>query len=178
MIPQSGSCMKARSVDAILKSMNSRRVRYLIVGGLAVNAHGVLRLTLDLDLVVQLEPVNIRNAFAALATLGYRPTVPVTVDGFADRKTREGWIRDKGMMVLQFFSDAHRETTVDVFVKEPFGFATEYKKALVRPLTSKQKVRFVSLPTLLKMKQVAGRTRDLADIEDLKGRKRARETKA
>ena len=31
---------------------------------------------------------------AALATLGYRPTVPVTAEQFADAAQRERWIRE------------------------------------------------------------------------------------
>ena len=44
-------------------------VRYLVAGGLAVNVHGYLRFTKDVDLVVQLESDNIRRALAALGTL-------------------------------------------------------------------------------------------------------------
>jgi hypothetical protein len=47
---------------------------------------------------------------------------------------KEGWVRDKGMQVLQFWSDAHRETSVDVFVTEPFNFDAEYASALLSPL--------------------------------------------
>lgn len=74
---------------------------------------------------------NIEAAFSALHDLGYRPTVPVTASQFADAKQREGWIRDKGMQVLLLWSDDHRETPVDIFVREPFPFDEEYRGALV-----------------------------------------------
>ena len=96
-----------------------------MVGGLAVNAHGFGRPTWDVDLVIRLEPDVIRRAFAALGSLGYAPRVPITADGFADPEQRRRWIKDKGMMVLNFYSDAHRETPVDVFVTEPFDFAED-----------------------------------------------------
>jgi hypothetical protein len=41
-------------------------VRYLVVGGVAVVLHGYLRTTLDLDLVIQLEPDNLDRALTAL----------------------------------------------------------------------------------------------------------------
>ena len=72
-------------------------VRYLVAGGLAVNAHGYIRFTKNVDLVVQLVPDNIESAFVALGKLGYRPTVPITAAQLSDPALREGWIRDKGM---------------------------------------------------------------------------------
>ena len=62
--------------------MEAAAVRYLVAGGLAVNAHGYIRFTRDVDLVVQLVPDNIGFAFAALSELGYRPTVPITAARF------------------------------------------------------------------------------------------------
>lgn len=169
MLPTpAGGTIKKQSVSAVFRALNKARVRYLVAGGLAVNAHGLLRFTADMDLVVQLTPENVSSAFKALRSIGYRPIVPVTAEGFGDARTRQGWIRDKGMRVLQFYSDRHRETTVDVFVEEPFPFDKEHRKALVRALTRNVQVRFVSLPTLIKMKEVAARTKDLADLEDLR----------
>ncbi|MEW5875473.1 MAG: nucleotidyl transferase AbiEii/AbiGii toxin family protein [Candidatus Zixiibacteriota bacterium] len=162
--------MKQDSLRSVMESLDREGVRFLVAGGLAVNAHGLLRVTADVDLIVQLAPDNIRKAFAALERLGYRPLVPVTVDGFADAKTREGWVRSKGMRVLQFFSDRHRSVTVDVFVEEPFVFDDEYDQSLQKELPDGIVVRFVSLRTLLRMKQEAGRPRDLQDIEELKHR--------
>jgi hypothetical protein len=81
------------------------------------------------------------------------------------------WVRDKGMQVLQFWSDAHRETSVDVFVTEPFAFDEDYARALVAPLHDKLSIRFVSLATLIRMKEEANRPQDLADIEQLRARK-------
>ena len=69
---------------------------------LVPNAHGYLRFTKDVDFVVHLVPDNIERAFAALGTLGYHPIVPVTAAQFSDPTVRHGWIREKGMRVLQF----------------------------------------------------------------------------
>lgn len=162
--------MKLSSFDAIVTTLEAASVRYLVAGGLAVNAHGYLRFTKDVDFVVQLVPDNIERAFAALETLGYHPIVPVTAAQFADPAVRSGWIRDKGMQVLQFWSDLHRETPIDMFVSEPFSFDEEYLRALVKPLHGVLAVRFVSIPTLIRMKEAAGRPQDRIDIENLRMR--------
>jgi hypothetical protein len=162
--------MKLASIEAIFRALNETGVRYLVAGGLAVNAHGYLRFTKDADFVIQLIPDNIKRAFAALDTLGYKPLVPITADQFADRSTREGWIRDKGMQVLQLWSDRHRETPIDIFVHEPFPFDEEFSNALVKPLYGSIEVRFVSIPTLIRMKEAAGREQDRIDIAHLRMR--------
>lgn len=161
--------MKLASFEALVGALENAGVKYLVAGGLAVNAHGYLRFTKDVDVVVRLVADNITRTFAALGALGYKPSVPITAAQFADEKQRESWIRDKGMQVLQFWSDAHRETPIDVFVSEPFDFEEEYQRALVKPLGSIP-VRFVSLPTLIHMKECAGRPQDNVDVEHLRMR--------
>ncbi|MBI4207049.1 MAG: hypothetical protein HY527_18660 [Betaproteobacteria bacterium] len=161
--------MKLASFEALVAVLEDAGVRYLVAGGLAVNAHGYLRFTKDVDVVVQLIPDNIERAFTVLGALGYKPSVPITAAQFADEKQRESWIRDKGMQVLQFWSDAHRETPIDVFVSEPFDFDEEYRRALIKPLGSIP-VRFVSIPILIQMKERAGRPQDKVDVEHLRMR--------
>ena len=160
--------MKLRSLEAVVKALNDAGVPFLVAGGLAVNAHGYGRQTWDLDLVIRLEPEPIRRAFAALSSLGYRPSVPVTADGLADREQRRRWVEEKGMTVLNFHSDDHRETPIDVFVTEPFDFEREYREALVEEIAPGIPVRIIRLSTLLSMKQQAGRPQDLADVAELR----------
>jgi len=160
--------MKLASLEALARALNAAEVRYLVVGGVAVNAHGYIRYTQDVDLVITLEPANIFRAFECLATLGFKPAVPITSEQFADAGLRQQWIRDKGMKVLNFFSDTYRETNVDVFVSVPFDFEREYAAAMQGELAPGLAVRFVSLPTLIAMKQQANRPRDLDDIQHLR----------
>lgn len=162
--------MKLASFEAIVRALNGANVRYLIAGGLAVNAHGYLRFTKDADVVLDLLPDNVERALAALAELGYRPAVPVAARQFADPVQRERWVREKGMQVFQLWSDEHRETPIDLFAQEPFDFGEEYERALVKPLYGNVEVRFVSIPTLIRMKETAGREQDLLDIKHLRMR--------
>jgi len=160
--------MKLASFDLILTTLNKAGVRYLIAGGLAVNAHGYLRFTNDVDIVIALDSGNIAETFKALAALGYKPTVPITAAQFADATLRQSWIDEKGMKVLNFYSDLHRETTIDVFVYAPFEFETEYAAALKGELLPNVETRFVSISTLIRMKESANRPRDLDDIQHLR----------
>lgn len=159
--------MKLADIEAVIGALDAAQVRYIVVGGLAVVLHGYSRATYDLDLVIQLKPANILAAFQALKPLGYRPLVPVSPEQFADADIRQSWIDQKGMMVLNLWSDAHRDTNIDVFVTEPFDFDTEYERAHVQELIPGNQLRVASLDTLIAMKRAAGRAKDLADIEEL-----------
>jgi hypothetical protein len=162
--------VRLRSFEAVIEALEGASVRYLVAGGLAVNAHGYLRFTKDVDLVIQLDSANVRRALDALSTLGYRPAIPVAMQEFADPERRHEWVRDKGMQVFQLWSNDHPETSIDVFVTEPFNFDAEYSAALVKPLREGLPVRFVTVPTLIRMKELAGRPQDLLDIEHLRMR--------
>ena len=83
--------VRLKSFEAITTALDGAGVRYLVAGGLAVAAHGYLRFTKDVDLVVELVPDNIERAFAALRSLGYKPTVPITSGQFANAELRASW---------------------------------------------------------------------------------------
>jgi predicted nucleotidyltransferase len=159
--------MKVASVEAIVRTLNEHAVRFLVVGGIAVNAHGHGRTTFDLDLVIQLLPENIRRAFAALRVLGYSPLVPITADEFTEASNRARWKREKGMFVLQFHSDLHRQTRVDVFVEEPFDFDAEHSAAFQAEITPELPVRILRLEALIRMKEATGRSKDIDDVQHL-----------
>jgi len=110
--------MKLSSVEAIFRALNAADVQYLVAGGLAVNAHGYLRFTKDVDFVLRLVPDNIAQAFTALGNLGYVPSVPVTASQFADPEQRQRWIRDKGMQVPQRCNDASSVPVVTLQLTE------------------------------------------------------------
>jgi predicted nucleotidyltransferase len=160
--------MKINSLRNILHALNHQHIKYLIAGGVAVNIHGYQRMTQDLDLVIQLIPENIINALSALEQLGYQPALPVTKEQFAEKSIRQKWIVDKSMTVLPLISHSHPETTLDIFVSEPFDFSEEFKHSDKVKLDQDLEVHIVSIPTLIKMKESTGRDRDKDDILHLR----------
>ena len=71
------------------------------------------------------------------------------------------------MTVLNVHSDSHRETNVDVFVTEPFDFDDEYANAWLQELIPGAPLRVARIETIIAMKRLAGRQKDLADVEEL-----------
>jgi hypothetical protein len=163
--------MHLANLEQIFGALQSAEVRYLVVGGLAVVAHGYLRTTKDLDLVIALDEVNTRRAMQALTHLGFKPKVPVSAEAFADASTRRRWIEEKGMVVFQLISDRFRFEPIDVFVTEPFDFDREYGRATWKELNRELRVPFVDIAQLLEMKRAAGRPQDLADIAELEAQR-------
>jgi len=150
-------------IEAVLDSLNQARVRYLVVGGVAVVLHGYLRTTADLDLVIQLQPENVLRAMGALANLGYRPRAPVPAEAFADQELRDRWIREKGLAVFSLWSPAHPTLEIDLFVSEPFDFDAVYSRAIRVPL-EKIEATVIALEDLIALKRQVGRPRDLEDV--------------
>jgi len=167
--------MEVRSVEAIVTALNGARVKYLIVGGLAVIAHGYERLTKDVDLVIALEPGNISRGLRALLKIGYSISIPVTPEQFADSALREKWRAEKQMVVLKLWSDEHRRTPIDVFIYEPFDFEEEYRKAVLHAVLPTENAPILRYDALLEMKRDAGRPQDLADVAALEKVQQLRE---
>ena len=158
--------MASSELLRVFSALEQARVRYLVVGGVAVVLHGHLRVTADLDLVVDLEPTNARAAVAALAAADYRPRAPVPLEQFAEASIRQSWIADKGLTVFSLWSPSSPGTEVDLFVREPFVFATCYARAVMVELEGVT-VPVIGLSDLIALKRAAGRAKDLQDADAL-----------
>jgi hypothetical protein len=155
----------ATTFDAIFSALDSTGVRYVVVGGVAVNLHGYQRFTKDVDLVVELVPKQTLLALEALQTIGYSPRLPVKIADFADPEVRESWVRDKGMMVFQLYNDAIHQS-VDVFAHYPLDFESLWRDSVPVKLPDASP-RIASIDHLIRMKQAAGRPQDVVDIDML-----------
>jgi hypothetical protein len=106
----------------IFKGLNRAGIDYLVVGGLAVNFHGIPRMTYDLDLMLLLESDNILKMVAKLTKWGYRPQAPVDPRDLADATRRESWIAEKGMKAFSFSSPTQPIGEIDLVVEAPISF--------------------------------------------------------
>jgi hypothetical protein len=160
--------MTKRSLELIIGGLNNAQVRYMVVGGIAVVAHGYVRSTQDVDLMIQLEAPNLLTGLRVLERLGYRPTIPIRWEDFADATLRQSWIEQKQMKVLKLFSDAHRETSIDIFVYDPLGFDDAYSRRELFPLADDVAAPVCGYGDLIKLKLLAGRPRDIDDLDRLR----------
>jgi len=151
----------------IFREFNKMKIDYLIVGGLAVNFHGVPRLTYDIDLMVSLEPENVLKLVNKLTRWGYRPKVPIDPKDLADKGKRTSWIRDKTMKAMNFYSEKLPIAEIDIVFHSSISYKTLKARAVAFVLEG-EKVPTVSIHDLIELKLKAGRKQDLSDVEYLK----------
>lgn len=151
--------------ESVFEILNRTGVRYVLVGGVAVNLHGHQRFTKDLDLALELEGEGLLEAMLALRDAGYRPTAPVRLEDFADPAVRERWIEEKNMEVFQLHHDTRR-VTLDILASVPIGFDELWAEAVDVRL-ERTTVKVASIDHLIRMKREAGRPQDLSDVEAL-----------
>lgn len=156
----------AFNIHEIFKALADCDVDYVVVGGFAVIMHGHLRATHDLDLVIGLDPHNCAKGMEALASIGLRPRLPVSLADFADPVRRKDWVENRHMQVFQLWDPANPERSVDVFVREPLDFGAMLAAAVVKDLDGVP-IPVASIPHLVEMKQAAGRPQDHEDIRAL-----------
>jgi len=150
----------------IFQLLNEAEVRYVVVGGIATVLHGYVRLTVDVDLVIDLHKEEVERAVRALSGYGFKPRAPVDPMQFADADQRTRWIEEKGMEVFSFFHPGHPALTVDLFARHPIPFEDLWSRSVLMKLGGVE-VRVCSIDDLIEMKRRSGRHKDLADIEQL-----------
>ena len=152
----------------LFKVLNDAKVQYVVVGGLATVLHGYARLTADIDLVINLEPHEAEKAIRAILACGLKPRLPVDPMQFTDKVIREGWIKDKNMLVFSFYQPDNPLMILDVFVREPFPFKEMAQRAVPMDLGGII-IPVCAINDLIAMKQQAARPKDLEDIKYLQG---------
>lgn len=153
-------------IEQRLTHLSTAGVRYLVVGGVAVVLHGYLRATADLDLVVDLEPRNLAITISVLQRLGFRPRPPVALGDFADVDERRRWVTEKNLQVLSLWHPEMPGFELDLLVTLPFPFDEAYSRASIAHLDMSD-VTVASIDDLITMKRLAGRPRDVEDIQAL-----------
>lgn len=142
--------------ERLVAALNGAHARYVIVGGLAVGAHGVVRATRDLDIVCAPAAENMQRVAGCLASLGGRHPV-------AGALTGASLARPVSFKV----STCHGEVQVLNRVRgvPPFD-ELETARVLVR-IAASVVAPVCSLAHLRAMKRSAGRPRDRADLAEL-----------
>jgi predicted nucleotidyltransferase len=136
-----------------LKSLNSARVKYLLVGGYAVIHYGYRRTTDDLDIWIAVDPANARRVSRVLQEFF----------GFPAEKVPETMFRERG----KIFMIGREPSRIDLLTA-PSGieFAACYRRRQ-RVIWDGIRVPLLSLEDLRKNKASSGRPKDLADLDNL-----------
>lgn len=161
--------------EELFKSLNKKRVKYLVVGGVAFLLHGGMRFTADLDLMIGLDNNNLSKFINIMTDLGYKPKLPVKGKELMDPDKREQWLKEKNMKVFSFFSTKHPVNLIDIFIFEPINFQNAMANA-IKVKTGKTTIPVASIEDLIKLKKISGRKQDMEDIKALKRLKKYGQT--
>ncbi|WP_413038825.1 DUF6036 family nucleotidyltransferase [Roseofilum sp. Guam] len=135
-----------------IESLNSNDVRYLIVGGYAVAAHGYPRYTKDIDIWIEMELENAQKLIQSLSDFGF---------GSLGLKPEDFLEPDQ---IIELGDPPNR---IDLLTTpDGIDFKTCYQERLELEIDSIT-VKFIDLENLKKNKRASGRTQDLADLENL-----------
>lgn len=152
--------------EDILKAFNKKRVKYVLVGGIAVNLLGSLRTTSDMDILVEMSDENLAKIVKILKAEGYKVKQPVDPMGIANAALRHDWIHNKNMKAFNFYKDEEFKE-VDLIIETPVSYETA-KKTAVYVSCGRMRLPVISIDNLIKMKRKSGRAIDNADIGELK----------
>jgi len=153
--------------EQIFKKFNQHKIKYVVVGGLAVNLHGIPRMTADLDLLVEIEDKNLFKIIKCMRGMGYRPRLPVKAEELLDENNRRQWISKRNLKVFTFVHGRKIGQELDILLVSPVKFEDVYKNRVVKS-AGHLKIPIVSVPDLIKMKQRTGRQVDIFDVGMLK----------
>ena len=150
-------------IAQLLESLSDARVEFVLVGGLAVQLHGFLRATFDIDLVLAMDEENLLRFIDVAKQLGLIPVMPVAIDSLRDAQQIEQWHREKGMLSFSLREPQIGGSVVDVLVRPEVPFETLAAHAVIGELFGRQ-LRIAAIEDLLVMKRVSNRPKDQIDI--------------
>ncbi len=141
-----------RDLKELLLLLNANKVRYLVVGGYAVAAHGHPRYTKDLDVWIDRNQTNAKKLIKVLEQFGFGSL------GLGEKDFL------KPDQIIQLGIPPAR---VEIFTTLK---GVDFKKCYPLRLEAKidgAPVNFIDLENLKKNKKAVGRLQDLADLENL-----------
>ena len=157
----------ASSPTRLLGRLAGAGVDFVVIGGIAVVAHGHIRTTRDLDITYATDAGNLDALGRALVALdarlrGVTEVVPFVPDG--------GTLRGAELLTLET-----NDGSLDLLAAPPGAPRYEKLKARAETIALEgHDVLIASIPDLVAMKRAAGRARDQGEIEALQEIRRLR----
>ncbi|NWF84635.1 MAG: nucleotidyltransferase [Bryobacteraceae bacterium] len=133
-----------------MKSLSSNGVRYLLIGGYAVNLYGYVRSTGGLDVWIANDPENAAKVAGAVRGFGFK-------DASAEM------FQDSGAIVRMGLPPVRIEIMTGIYGVE---FDACYERRQTMEISGLA-VPVIDLDDLKRNKRAAGRMKDLADLEEL-----------
>lgn len=135
-----------------LESLNSSSAEYVVVGGVALAFHGIVRYTGDLDVLVRATPVNAHRVIQALHAFGLG-SLDVTIHD----------LEVPGRVIQLGFPPGR----IDLLTSIDGVTWDEVDQHAVSGTYGGVPTRFIARADLIRNKRATGRPRDRADVAEL-----------
>ena len=149
--------------QSLLREFADKKLRYLIVGGVAVNLHGYPRFTNDIDILLALDHDNLEKMAAIMKEMGYEQRLPISIQELGDTDKVRTLIKENGLVAYSFIHAKEPQFNIDVLV----GESMEFEKFTAHTMHANVwglDVPVVSIDDLIAMKQNSDREKDVQDV--------------
>lgn len=155
-------------ITEILLALADRQVDFVVGGGVAAVLHGVERVTLDLDLALNLEAANVEKFLHIMQEQNLRPRVPVPAQDLISREAVQRMVSEKGAIVFSFVDFDRPLRHVDIFLRDNLSFE-ELSGTSRTVLVQGRAIKIIGFKKLLEIKRAISplRDKDLFDINAL-----------
>jgi hypothetical protein len=136
-----------------IELLNKHEIEYLLIGGFAVALHGYVRNTVDIDFWINNSKDNARKMVHVMNDFGFG-SLNISASDF-----------EKDDVIIQLGYPPHR---IDILTSpEGVKFNDCYPKRLIATTSDGVRINYIDLDNLKKNKRAAGRSQDIADIDNL-----------
>jgi hypothetical protein len=150
----------------IFKALNDAGVRYIVVGGVAMNLLGYPRFTGDIDVLMALDDANLGKMAALMKSMGYERRLPMDIKALGDEEQVVEWMREKGLVAYTFMNVRKPQFSIDVVVGPSLKFA-DYERHRIVVTVWDIAIPVVSIDDLIGMKRESRREKDAEDVAAL-----------
>jgi len=147
-------------INRVCDALSKAKVPYAVVGGYAVAMHGVIRGTVDVDIVIHWTLKNLERLEDALKEIGLVSLIPINSKNLFH--FRKEYIEKRNLIAWNFYDPKNPLNQVDIVI------TYDLKNKRVKTINTEDgKVRILSREDLIKMKKASGRPQDLEDVNAL-----------
>ncbi len=146
------------SFEKLLALLVKSDIRFTIVGGIAVCLNGYVRLTEDVDILIDYSPENILKLINTLSQYGEGFAAELTLEDFADE---EGAIR-----IIEVIENCQ----IDIFVRMQGLYLDDFSDDIRHfKIAESLMVPYLGPQSLINLKSTSLREKDRVDVSVLRG---------
>jgi len=147
----------------VINALEKEKVKYAVAGGYALALHGIVRATIDVDLVVKLNLKDLKAVERAMVNLGLTSRIPAQAEEIIN--FRKEYIEKRNLLAWSFVDYKDPSKIVDILLITGLS-----EVQTVKVNVASKKIPVVSLKDLKKMKTGTGRAKDAMDVESINKR--------